>query len=96
MLYSKKLNNFYLGYSANLKDRLKIHISGKNKSTKKANDWILAYYEAYLTEKTARKREASLKRSGKAYVSLKQRIRTSLDNLGEGKAVDRSPGKRRP
>ena len=96
VLYSQDYNEFYLGCSADLERRFAEHKAGQNKSTKKAQDWILSYYEAYLTEQAARKRERNLKRSGKAYHSLKQRIRDSLDNLGEGEALDRSPGKRRP
>ena len=97
ILYSKKLKEFYLGSTTDLQRRYKEHKLGQNKSTRKTDDWIVSYYEAYLTEKSARKREANLKRSGKAYHSLKQRIKESLaDNLGEGEALDRSPSKRRP
>ena len=96
VLFSQSFDEFYLGSTTDLKKRFKAHKEGLNRSTKKTDDWILSYYEAYLDEKSARDREANLKRSGKAYFSLKQRIRQSLDNLGEGEALDRSPGKRRP
>ena len=96
MLYSKQYDQFYLGFTHDLKQRYQAHLDGMNKSTCKAKDWILAYYEAYLTEYGAKQREANLKRSGKAYTSLKQRIKHSIDNLGEGEALDRSPSKRRP
>ena len=96
VLYSQDREEFYLGYTEDLKKRLASHRGGENRSTKKAQDWIVSYYEAYLTEGVARQRESNLKRSGKAYHSLKQRIRGSIDNLGEGEALDRSPGKRRP
>ena len=79
LLYSRELNEFYLGYTSDLKERLRSHQSGENEAIKKAHDWILAYYEAYLNEHTARKREANLKRSGKAQQSLKQRVRDSLE-----------------
>ena len=78
LLYSLRLDEFYLGYSSDLKKRIWQHQSGKNKSTKQTDDWILAYYEAYLTESLARSRESKLKRSGKAYVSLKERVRKSI------------------
>ena len=78
VLYSTKIDQFYLGYTSDLKRRYKQHKEGQNQSTKKADDWIVSYYEAYLTKTTARQREANLKRSGKAYHSLKQRIRDSL------------------
>lgn len=96
VLFSRSLNEFYLGSTCDLRERLKAHRVGMNRSTRKVDDWVVAYYEAYLTEHAARKREANLKRSGKAYSSLKERIRETLDNLGEGEALDRSPGKRRP
>ena len=96
VLYSRTEDEFYLGSTEDLKKRLRQHQQGENKSTKKAQDWIVSYYEAYLTEQAAKRREGRLKRSGKAYHSLKERIRDSIDNLGEGEALDRSPGKRRP
>jgi putative endonuclease len=96
VLYSREQDEFYLGSTTDLKKRLASHRQGENKSTQKAQDWIVSYYEAYLTEYASKQREANLKRSGKAYHSLKLRIRTTLDNLGEGEALDRSPSKRRP
>ena len=96
VLYSRNRDEFYLGSTRDLRKRIKSHNRGDNRSTRKARDWIVSYYEAYLTEYAARQREGNLKRSGKAYHSLKLRIRASLDNLGEGEAPDRSPGKRRP
>ena len=97
VLYSEKLNRFYLGSTKDLKRRVLQHKQGETRSTKHASDWILSYYEAYLTEQGVKQREARLKRSGKAYSSLKQRIRESMtDPLSEGEASNRSPGKRRP
>jgi putative endonuclease len=98
LLYSAQRDAFYLGSTDDLKRRFQEHKVGLNRSTKQVDDWLLAYYEAYLTYKTAKRREARLKRSGKAYHSLKLRSRESLhtDHLGEGEALDRSPGKRRP
>ena len=99
LLYSPSLDQFYLGSTADLKRRLLEHRTGRVRSTRKTNDWMVAYYEAYLTEQDARDRERALKRSGSVYVTLKRRIRKSLEragHLGEGEAPDRSPGKRRP
>jgi putative endonuclease len=97
VLYSRNYDEFCLGWTSNLRKRFSQHCTGQNKSTRKASDWKLVYYEAYLTDKIARKRERNLKISGNAYYSLKQRIRESIqDDLSEGEALDRSPGKRRP
>ncbi|XHN46028.1 hypothetical protein O1Q81_02084 [Lonepinella sp. MS14436] len=81
MLYSKDYDEFYLGSTSDLKRRYEQHINGLNQSTKKYKDLKLVYYEAYLTEQSARQREANLKRSGKAYTSLKQRIRESFETI---------------
>ena len=99
LLYSGRLDRFYLGYTADLKRRIIEHRTGRNRSTCQTRDWRVAYYEAYLTEKAARAREAALKRSGGVYQALRRRVRASLQeagHLGEGEALDRSPGKRRP
>lgn len=78
LLYSDSFDEFYLGSTRDLKKRFKQHQEGLNKSIRKAKDCKVVYYEAYLTEKSATQREANLKRSGKAYHSLKQRVRESL------------------
>ena len=80
VLYSTELDEFYLGSTTDLKRRYEQHKKGENKSTRKVSDWKVVYYEAYLAHATAKRREANLKRSGKAYVSLKQRIRDSFSD----------------
>ena len=57
---------FYIGYTEDLKKRLKQH---KSKYPCK-----LIYYEAYVFEKQARERERKLKLYGSAWRSLKKRI----------------------
>ena len=66
--------SFYIGYSADLKKRFKEHNSGQNISTKRGRPWKLIYYEAFLNEQTARKREEKLKQRGNAWRELKRRI----------------------
>ena len=57
VLKSKKDRKCYLGSTINLKQRLKLHNDGRIFSTKYRRPLILVYYEAYLSEKDARKRE---------------------------------------
>ncbi len=64
----------YLGYSADLKDRVKSHNEGMNQSTKHTK-WKLVYYEAYETEALARQREASLKKNPNMKRHLMMRLR---------------------
>ena len=49
-------DQFYIGYSSELRARIKAHNEDKTKSTR-GRKWELVYYEAYLDEQSARHRE---------------------------------------
>ncbi len=78
VLKSRKDSNLYIGSTNDLIKRLKEHNSGKVSATKPRNPFYLVYYEAYLAEGDARKREARLKLRGQARNQLKKRIAQSL------------------
>ena len=61
MLQNKVEDFIYIGYSENLKQRLKEHNSGKSKSTKHYTPLKLIFYEAYPTISDAKRRETYLK-----------------------------------
>lgn len=61
ILYSSKDKKLYIGYSPNLRSRVKAHNSGFVKSTKHRKPLKLIYYEAYINERDARRREKFLK-----------------------------------
>jgi putative endonuclease len=61
VLKSDKNEELYIGYTQNLKTRLKEHNQELNLSTKRYAPWALIYYEACLNEKDARRREKYLK-----------------------------------
>ncbi|MBU2109576.1 GIY-YIG nuclease family protein [Patescibacteria group bacterium] len=63
VLQSVKNDNLYIGYTSNLKKRLKEHNQGLSKSTKPYMPWKLIYYEACLNEKDAKRREQYLKKT---------------------------------
>ena len=48
ILYSTKLDKFYIGYTADVEKRLREHNSDISTFTAKANDWILEYSEKIL------------------------------------------------
>ncbi len=73
VLHSKKDNKLYIGYSSNLKERLKTHIDGRVISTKNRRPLILIYYEAYIHIQDAKKREDFLK-SGSGHRFLKNQL----------------------
>lgn len=47
ILYSRRLNKYYVGHTNNLERRLLYHNSGYNKSTKSGLPWELVYKEGY-------------------------------------------------
>ena len=61
VLQSEKSKELYMGYTIDLKRRLKEHNQGLNESTKPFRPWKLIYYEACLNEKDAERREKYLK-----------------------------------
>lgn len=74
LLKSRKINQFYVGYTANLRERLSSHNKGQNTATKSGMPWQVVYYEAYPTKADALKRELKLKHHGKGLAELKKRI----------------------
>ena len=78
ILRSKKDNDLYTGSTNDLRKRVKEHNSGAVRSTKFRRPFELIYYEAYKSEKDARKREQNLKLRSRALAQLKKRIEESL------------------
>ncbi len=70
ILLSQKDSDLYIGFSNNLKNRIQTHFSGGVISTKDCRPLKLIYYEAYLNEQDAKKREVFLK-SGSGHKFLK-------------------------
>ncbi len=66
-------NEWYIGSTVNLKQRLKEHNQGLVNSTKHRRPFKLIYYEACLSLKKARKREQQLK-TGYGRKWLKKRL----------------------
>jgi len=62
----------YIGYTTNLKRRIKDHNHSKSRWTKKKGPWRLVYKEAHPTKKEAYLRERQIKRykGGKAFKEL--------------------------
>ena len=72
VLKSIKDSKLYIGYSTNLKRRIKEHEHGYNFSTKFRLPFMLIYYEAGLSEKDAKRRENYLKTTqGRRFLALR-------------------------
>jgi len=72
VLRSSVDNNFYVGYSSDLDNRIKQHEKGLVYSTKNRRPLILVYYEVCLNQQDATHREKYLKTSwGKRYIKTR-------------------------
>jgi len=77
VLLSHRDNKFYIGYTNNLKRRLKEHSSGKNISTAKRLPVELVYFEGHLSETDAKRREKYFKTT-KGKTTLRSMLRDYL------------------
>ncbi|MEK7668972.1 MAG: GIY-YIG nuclease family protein [Patescibacteria group bacterium] len=74
-----RANNFYIGSTSDLRNRLKEHKLGEVQTTKKFDRITLVYYEACMDKTDSRKRELQLKTGfGRGY--LNKRIQNYLEN----------------
>ncbi|PIP24141.1 MAG: excinuclease ABC subunit C [Candidatus Nealsonbacteria bacterium CG23_combo_of_CG06-09_8_20_14_all_37_18] len=68
-LIKNSKNNTYIGYTNDLRRRIKEH---------KSKNPELIYYEAYKNEKDAKEREKKLKQRGQTVRRLKERLKNSF------------------
>tara|TARA_Y100001935_G_scaffold150756_1_gene124418 strand:+ start:45 stop:314 length:270 start_codon:yes stop_codon:yes gene_type:complete len=62
----------YVGWTMDLKKRLKMHNNNTGAKFTKGRKWKLIYYESYLSKKEAMKREYILKKSYKLRKIIKE------------------------
>ena len=55
------LNQFYVGYTEDIQERLNKHNTGQVQSTKPYHPWTLIYYEVFTSIVDAKQREQYLK-----------------------------------
>ncbi|MEO8413485.1 MAG: GIY-YIG nuclease family protein [Ginsengibacter sp.] len=72
ILYSEKLNKYYVGACTDIERRLYEHNIGHSKFTSTGVPWILKYSEFFETLQLAKKRESTIK---------KMKSRKYLENL---------------
>ena len=80
ILFSEKDKQLYTGFSPDLKSRLKAYINGFVKATKHRRPLKLVYYESYVNELDARRREKYLK-GGNGRGELKIQLKEILNEL---------------
>ena len=91
ILISEKDDKFYVGYTDNLKRRIKQHNNGDVESTKYRRPLKLIYYEVCLNQKDAIHREKYLKTTyGKRYIRSRLKIYlTRFTLLNKNVVVDK-------
>ena len=62
ILYSSKLDKYYIGYSADVADRLRRHNNHSRGFTNAGKPWVLVYTEDYENKSEAEAREKQLKK----------------------------------
>lgn len=75
VLLSNKDKKYYIGFTTDLKKRIKEHILGNVSATSYRRPLELVYYECYKERKIAQKRERQLK-GGKAHITLINRLKS--------------------
>ena len=63
--YKKSKFTTYVGYTNNLRNRLKLHNSGKGAKFTRGRIWKLLYFEKFKTKKEAILRECYIKKNRK-------------------------------
>jgi putative endonuclease len=82
ILYSKKYNKIYIGFTSNLIERYRSHNYLSTKGwTVRFRPWVVIFSEVHLEKKAAIKRELQLK-SGKGREWIWKQIHEKLESTG--------------
>ena len=80
IIYSPKLDKYYIGFTSDINDRLIKHNRKSRGFTNLGRPWILVYSEKYSSKKEAMDREKKLK-TWKNRERLETLIKSSTENL---------------
>jgi putative endonuclease len=81
ILRSEKDKKLYIGFTANLRDRIKNHNLGLNSSTKNRRPLKIIYYEAFENEHDAREKEIFYK-SGRGHEVIYKMLKDYFVSVG--------------
>ena len=82
ILYSKKTDRYYVGYTGDVSWREERHNLGWEKYTRRGIPWRLVYHEAYNTKAEAMYREREIK-GKKSRRYIERLIKGGVDNSGD-------------
>jgi putative endonuclease len=80
ILHSKKDGKLYIGSTQDLKKRIEKHRKGYVTSTKNRRPLSLIYYESYISQRDAKRREMFLK-GGKGRTELKIQLENTYEKI---------------
>ena len=78
LIVEKNTAKKYIGITNDLQRRLKQHNDGSGAKYTRKGDWLLVYYEAFLSKQDATMREYKLKNDGRNRRFLYQRAEKSI------------------
>jgi putative endonuclease len=78
ILYSRSIDQYYIGHTNDLDDRLSRHNDGKSLATKRGVPWVLKFRIPFQTRSQAMKAERWLKRM-KSRVMIEKVINGEID-----------------
>jgi len=81
VLQSLKDNQWYTGYTPDLRKRIKIHEDGLVESTRNRRPFKLIYFEGCLNQQDATRREKYIK-SGNGKIYIRNRLSNYLNPTG--------------
>lgn len=71
IIFSRKINKYYTGYTENLQQLINRHNSSWGKYTSKGIPWEIFYFEEYQNKSAAIKREKEIKsKKSRKYIEL--------------------------
>jgi len=62
IIYSERINKYYIGFTSNIQDRLRKHNNHSKGFSYSGKPWVLVYSELFDTKKEAMAREVQIKK----------------------------------
>ncbi len=84
ILYSQKVDKFYVGQTENIIKRVQDHRAGLSKWTSKSDDWILVYSIELNSRKDSIKLEKKIKKRGASRWLNNENLNTFRDVAQSG------------
>ena len=83
LIITKRINKIisYVGYTNDLKKRLKLHNASKGAKFTKGNKWLLIYKKSYLSKRLAMTAEYKLKKNYKLKTEIKKKYLKKNENI---------------